>query len=288
MERLNPLDDYLFIRAFGEKGDETQLLEFLNAILERTGRDRLVSVEIREDKTLTAEYIGDKSSILDVRARTDTGDYVNIEVQLKDLHNMPKRSLFYWGKQYVKNMEAGDEYSELSNVIAINIVNFDCNPLEDYHTSYHLREDRNTGYILTDAIEIHFINMARFRRLKIRDIKNNILERWLTYLDETTPLEIIEEVINMDATIQKTHERYTFLSEDKETRHLYEMRQQGRRDWNTVIAEREKADRRTEEANRRTEEANRRTPEANRRTEEAERRIAELEASLLAAQNRKQ
>jgi len=37
MKRLNPLNDYLFQKYMGEKGDEEQLLSFLNAVLSRTG-----------------------------------------------------------------------------------------------------------------------------------------------------------------------------------------------------------------------------------------------------------
>ncbi|MDR1858735.1 MAG: Rpn family recombination-promoting nuclease/putative transposase [Treponema sp.] len=66
-ERLDPLNDYLFLRVMGEKGDEVQLLCFLNAVLGRTGDDRLASVEIIENKTLPAEFLGGKTSILDVR-----------------------------------------------------------------------------------------------------------------------------------------------------------------------------------------------------------------------------
>ncbi|GHT51612.1 hypothetical protein AGMMS49982_09500 [Bacteroidia bacterium] len=46
-KRLNPLNDYLFLKYMGEKGDEVQLLAFLNAVLHRTGKDNLQSVEIR-------------------------------------------------------------------------------------------------------------------------------------------------------------------------------------------------------------------------------------------------
>jgi hypothetical protein len=42
-ERLDPLNDYLFFKVMGEKGDETQLLGFLNAVLDRTGNDRLAN-----------------------------------------------------------------------------------------------------------------------------------------------------------------------------------------------------------------------------------------------------
>jgi predicted transposase/invertase (TIGR01784 family) len=63
----------------GEKGDEDQLLAFLNAVLKRTGQDRLQSVEIVSDTSFIADIIGDKSSVLDVSALTDDGTHVNVE-----------------------------------------------------------------------------------------------------------------------------------------------------------------------------------------------------------------
>ncbi|MDR2048487.1 MAG: Rpn family recombination-promoting nuclease/putative transposase, partial [Treponema sp.] len=124
-ERLNPLNDYLFLKIMGEKGDEEQLLGFLNAVLKRTGKDKLVSVEIIENKIFPAEVIGDKSSILDLRALLAEGTRITIEVQLRNLGNMDRRSLFYWSREYSKGLEAGQDYEELPNVIAINIVNFE-------------------------------------------------------------------------------------------------------------------------------------------------------------------
>jgi hypothetical protein len=53
-ERLNPLNDYLFLKYMGEKGDEEQLLSFLNAVLKRTGKGQLTSVEIVENKAPVA------------------------------------------------------------------------------------------------------------------------------------------------------------------------------------------------------------------------------------------
>ncbi|MDR2768256.1 MAG: Rpn family recombination-promoting nuclease/putative transposase, partial [Treponema sp.] len=127
----------------GEKGDEEQLLGFLNAVLKRTGKDKLVSVEILENKTFAAEVIGDKSSILDLRAILTDGTKIAIEVQLRNLGNMDKRSLFYWSRDYSKGLEAGQDYRELSNVITINIVNFEYIQSKKYHTSFHLWEDED-------------------------------------------------------------------------------------------------------------------------------------------------
>ena len=76
--RLNPLNDYLFLKVMGEKGDEVQLLGFLNAALGRSGNDRIASVEIIENKSLSADFQGDKASVLDVRAKLHDGSRVNI------------------------------------------------------------------------------------------------------------------------------------------------------------------------------------------------------------------
>jgi predicted transposase/invertase (TIGR01784 family) len=141
----------------------------------------------------------------------------------------------YWSREYVKDMESGDDYKTLPNVITINIVNFDYIPLEAYHTSFHIREDKHPDYILTDALEIHFINMVKFRELKEKDIKNDYLERWLTFLDETTPLEVIEEIKQMDAAIRKTAEKLDFVSRDKEALRLYHLREMGMSDLTTAI-----------------------------------------------------
>jgi predicted transposase/invertase (TIGR01784 family) len=78
-----------------------------------------VSVKILETR-LSADIIGDKSSVMDLRAETNNGTKVNIEVQLREVGNMDKRSLFYWSREYGKNIQAGDEYDDLPRVITIN------------------------------------------------------------------------------------------------------------------------------------------------------------------------
>ena len=143
-ERLNPLNDYLFFKVSGlllfckcycywayavlpflyyalnvscaitgrgEKGDEEQLIGFLNAVLSRTRTSPIASVEIIENKTFTAEIAGNKASVLDIRAVLQDSTKVNIEVQLRNYGNMDKRSLFYWSKEYTRSLEQGQDYN---------------------------------------------------------------------------------------------------------------------------------------------------------------------------------
>ncbi|MDR1023328.1 MAG: Rpn family recombination-promoting nuclease/putative transposase, partial [Prevotellaceae bacterium] len=79
----------------------------------------------------------------------------------------------------VRGIESGQDYQKLAGVIAINIVDFDFIPIDEVHTSFHLWEDRHKDTMLTDALEIHFISMVKFRQLSNGDIINNHLYRWL-------------------------------------------------------------------------------------------------------------
>jgi predicted transposase/invertase (TIGR01784 family) len=233
--RLNPLNDYLFMKYMGEKGDEEQLLGFLNAVLQSTGRNRVVSVEIIENKMLSAEIIGDKASILDVRSELADGTKVNIEVQLRNVGNMDKRSLFYWSREYVKGIEAGQDYINLPNVIAINIIDFDFLSLNEIHASFHLWEDKHKDYQLTDALEIHFVNMLKFRHLQKKDIKQNPLHRWLTFFDKNTNEQTIKEIIKMDTAIAKAHKKIGFVAQDKEMFRAYQMREMALSDFTSGV-----------------------------------------------------
>ena len=234
-ERLNPLNDYLFLKYMGEKGDEEQLLAFLNAVLQKTGKNGIVSVEIEENKTLTAEIIGDKCSILDLRATTKEGVKVNIEVQLRNTGNMDRRSLFYWSKEYVRGIEAGQDYGELPAVIAINIVNFDFIRVNEVHTVFHLWEDSHRELLLTDALEIHFINMVKFKQLKNCDIVNNRLHRWLAFFDKDTNDETLKKIIKMDTAIAKAQEKIAFVSVNKEALRDYQRREMALSDYTSGI-----------------------------------------------------
>ena len=220
MFRLNPLNDFIFQKLFGEKGDEEQLLSLLNAILYPTLGSKLVSLEISEHTRLVADIIGNKTGILDIMAFTDDNTWINVEVQLRDSGNMERRSLFYCSCSYSRFLQAGQDYSELPKVISINIVDFECNPLEDFHTIFHIWEDSNR-YKLTDALEIHFIDLTKFVKLAKKDLKNDPLHRWLTYFCQNIPDHTLQEVIKMDSTIKKTDEKMKFISQDNQTLRMY-------------------------------------------------------------------
>jgi predicted transposase/invertase (TIGR01784 family) len=240
MDRLKPLNDFAFQKAMGEKGDEVQLLAFLNAVLKRTGKDTLKTVEILESKDLPAEIVGGKSAKLDVLAKLADGSKVNIEVQIKNQHNIEKRSLYYWSRKYISDFTSGDDYFDLPPVIAINIIDFGYIPVDDFHTSYHLWEDRHKDSMLTDVCEIHFLDMVKFRRLKDKKLGtdfslNDPLHRWLIYFDDHSSPEMVEEVLKMDTAIQKAQDKMDMIARDPALLRAYEQYEKAASDYTSGV-----------------------------------------------------
>ncbi|MDR2027049.1 MAG: Rpn family recombination-promoting nuclease/putative transposase [Prevotellaceae bacterium] len=232
-ERLNFLNDYLFLKYMGEEGDEEQLISFLSAVLKKTGKEKIRSVQILENRLMSAEIIGDKSSVLDLRAIMDNGSKVNIEVQLRDAGNMDRRSLFYWSREYISGISAGGDYAKIPNVITINILGTNFIEIDEIHASFHIREDIYGDYRLTDALEMHFIDMVNFRHLKQKDIVNNALHRWLAFFDKNTDDETIKKIIEMDTAIKKAHDKIMYVAQDREALHAYHMREMAIYDYNS-------------------------------------------------------
>ena len=78
MQRLKPLNDFIFKKLFGEKDDEIILLSFLNAILSKTYTEPLTEIIIIENKELTKEMLEDKTGRIDVRAKTQNGEQIDV------------------------------------------------------------------------------------------------------------------------------------------------------------------------------------------------------------------
>jgi predicted transposase/invertase (TIGR01784 family) len=116
-------------------------------------------------------------------------------MQIRNEHNMDRRSLYHWGKEFVTSLKAGKDYIELPDVIAVNIVKFDFPPLPHYHTCFRLREERERDYVLTNSLEIHFLNMVKYREAYgLRQGKKTLpaallddpLARWLAWFHKSS------------------------------------------------------------------------------------------------------
>ena len=70
------------------------------------------------------ESINGKESIVDVRAKTKSGETVIIEIQRAGNKAFIHRGIYYWAKSYAAKLKKSKKYDDLNPVISINIVDF--------------------------------------------------------------------------------------------------------------------------------------------------------------------
>ena len=221
---LSPKVDFVFKKIFGSEENKSVLISFLNATLKP--KKEIVSVDLK-NTDIEKEYLKDKFSRLDVKATTSNKETINIEIQLSDQYNMTQRTLYYWSKMYEEQMEQSDNYRKLSRTVCINILNYNYLDNDRFHNVYRLKEIE-TNEELTDICEIHFIEIPKLRHLDLKDEKD-MLEVWVEFLRDPES-EVIRSIETTNQDLKKAKDKLYKLSQSKEDRELYFLREKSIRD----------------------------------------------------------
>ena len=218
---LPPKMDFVFKRIFGNEDHPNILISFLNAVLNPS--DPIKSVKLK-DTTIEKSHLEDKYSRLDIKATTNKGEHINIEIQLKDEKNMIKRSLYYWSKLYESQLESSEKYQKLSRTICINLLDFNLFKHDRFHSVYRLK-DCETHEELTDVMELHFIELRKMKDIQhINEIKSK-LEAWLYFINHPES-ELVEELEKIEIEIKEAKAELIRLSGNKKERERYEKRRE--------------------------------------------------------------
>ena len=167
------------------------MISLLNSILSQ--EDQVSSIEILNPYNLQ-NFKDEKLSILDIKAKGQTGHYYNIEVQVADSKDYEKKALYYWAKLYVSQLAPRGLYKTLQKTIGIHILNFTSIPaVKAYHNVFHLQLDGEEEAECFRDIELHTIELSKFGvesppldekeelRLLLPKVKT-ALDRWAAFL----------------------------------------------------------------------------------------------------------
>jgi len=94
---IDPKVDYAFKHVFGREANVPLLRNLLEAILQPPPEYQIQTLEILNpfnDK----EALDDKLSILDIKARDQSGRQFNVEMQLLTYGAFRQRLLYYWAR----------------------------------------------------------------------------------------------------------------------------------------------------------------------------------------------
>ena len=216
---LPPTMDFVFKGLFGNEKRPELLISFLNAVL--TPDEPITSITFK-DRVLDKQYKNDKLGSLDILATTNKGELINVEVQVADEMNMIERSLFYWSRLFSGQLQSGNPYQKLERTICINLLDFNLLDTHEYHSCYVLKE-KERNEVLSDLLELHFIELDKIKDIKqASDIKTH-LEAWLEFIKHPES-QVSYELARQDEAIREAKDDLLILSCNEQFRLYYEAR----------------------------------------------------------------
>lgn len=220
------LNDFIFKRCLGRRGQEPALEAFVNALMIENGDEPVTNIEILNDVIITPDNIEGKVGVLDIKAKTlDGKKVINIEIQLRDTDNMFSRSTFYESALFTEKdvIKSGEKFEDMPRVITINILDYHSKEFKSKNFRKCFEEvDRVEGLDVMKLKQKNFIELPKFRAMDNFDLEN-ALHRWLLYFDYQTDPELKKEVIKMDTDIQLVETAYQNILLDPQEMEIYRL-----------------------------------------------------------------
>jgi len=198
----NPMNDAICKFIFGREERKSILIGFLNAVLEGSLGHSITDIRYIPTEQIPLNNTG-KSTRFDVACELDTGEFVDVEVQVVDHKNMDRRTLLYWAQMYSSRSYSGEDYGELRPAITINIVSFILDPRDpdkSPHSEYSAY--KKTGWRLNNQLELHFIEIPKFVMAGRKPFRRMTrIERWMEYFSNRLNEQEKEELAMSDKAI---------------------------------------------------------------------------------------
>ena len=232
----NPLNDVLFKFIFGKEERKQITIDFLNAVLNPSLGHTIQDLQFSNTK-MSPEHEHDKLTRLDVACVLDSGEQVDVEVQVANEKNMARRTLYYWSQMYLMSLPAGKTYRNLKPCITINLVNFSFLPQEEPHALYGIYNPTN-GHQLTKDLAIHFLEIPKYAKQEKKPISEmSKMERWLAYFANQLDRKGKEELAMSEVAIQNAMEAARIFLNNTAERRLYINREMARMDRESQLEE---------------------------------------------------
>ncbi|NEX23799.1 Rpn family recombination-promoting nuclease/putative transposase, partial [Thiorhodococcus mannitoliphagus] len=180
---IDPKIDCVFKALLGAESNRALLIHFLNAILGRDLPAPITWVEILNPYN-DKEFLDDKLSIVDVKARDARDCLHQIEIQLLTNRDLLARILYTWADLYGSQLHSGQDYSALNPTYAIWLLGENLlADSSDYAHDFRLRDAQARP--LLDHGGIWLLELKKFHAEQIQTEQ----ERWLKFFKDGEALD---------------------------------------------------------------------------------------------------
>ena len=203
-EDLTLQDDFMFCKVMQNPDLCKKLIEMI--LSDTIGKIAYISVQHN-----ISTYEQAKSVMFDVLVQTENGKFYDVEMQVSNEKNIPKRMRFYQAAIDISFLDKGNSYNDLNDSFIIFICTFDTiGKNKAVYTFENIcLEDKNIS--LQDGTKKVIINAEAFR-----DTKDKELKEFLKYLKtgkaKSEFTREIEEMIQTVKQNEQARQEYRLMS----------------------------------------------------------------------------
>ncbi|MDR1907339.1 MAG: Rpn family recombination-promoting nuclease/putative transposase [Holosporales bacterium] len=226
---LDPKLDYIFKNVFGVEKNKAVLRSFLNALLK--GKPYIEDLHL--DNTDITKVLGEnKGSRLDIKATSDDGTVLNIEIQCRNSGEIPQRAFHYLANMMPSTIKPGGSYRG-ANVISIWILGENVTNRQDAISDAYMTFQPNGAdpyQVLTDCARIIFLELQKFN-VKDADT-HDLLTGWISFLKD--PI-VMDDVFLQVEEVKQAMSTLKYISADDEVRAIADILQKTINDYNSEM-----------------------------------------------------
>ena len=162
--RMPLYNDYVFHRIYGSDTEESRaaLIGLLNIILERKD-DPIRHIEITNPIDL-GDWILDKESVMDIKAKADSGELLTIEMQVSNLADYRCRTLFYGGRLVNSSLKSGEPYGNMKKSIVVSSSRTNSFRKRSDVTAFSMYENKRQDFSCLTVLHFIFSNSEKLTR----------------------------------------------------------------------------------------------------------------------------
>ncbi|MDR0753522.1 MAG: Rpn family recombination-promoting nuclease/putative transposase [Holosporaceae bacterium] len=226
---LDPKLDYIFKNIFGVENKKPLLLSFLNSLLKGNPLIRDLRLENTDITKILEE---DKASRLDVKATSNDGTLLDIEIQCRNTGEIPQRAFHYLANMMPGTVKKGKSYDG-PNVIGVWILGENVTDRQNAISEAYMTfqpSDPDPYQIMTHKARIFFVELQRFDPKKAD--RRDLLTAWLSFLKN--PIFMDETFLEIEE-IKEAMETLKYISADDDVRAIADLRQRTISDHNSEL-----------------------------------------------------
>lgn len=168
---------------------------------------------------------------LDIACLLDSGEKVDIEMQVAYEKSFTNRTLYYWSQMYLGSILNSEDYGKLTPCIFINILDFVLFKDEpSAFTSYAICE-RKCHALLNSDLNLHVLEIPKFQKKK----HMSKMVRWLAMFSKKLSYQEKMQIAKEDPMMHNMLKSYDAFFLNNEERLKYINRQMAIYDYNTAM-----------------------------------------------------